>query len=438
MLRITRIIRDALEHKKWKSQASKIKGDIMSFDKQRLKNALWGIFISDAISMPAHWYYKRAYIREGFDGAIKDYNDAPHPHPESFMVGGGYFPNIEKAKALGRPYDILHQHLRFYDTNYSQRDIKLSVHAGEHANAMPNLDERYHYHHGLKKDDNTLGANLMRVLMRSIIETKAYDQKHFINAFVSYMTTPELNKDPYSEVYVRAWFNNFTDGVPAHACAQEQREVWSIGSSGGAIRPLLLSLTSTSPYQALGVALQHQQITHRSDNVSSALTYLVPLLHELLHKKDPMSTLKEHASKVQLIKIKGSALSKTYAEHMGPGNIPPDEMWKIHTEFSDETLDLEHLLNTYSEDKILGTVFTTGCYTEHSIPVLSYLLYKNKFDFRASILANANAGGDNVHRGILLGMLVGAANDSIPQDMKEGLSDYEAIDSEINDFVDTL
>ena len=53
-------------------------------------------------------------------------------------------------------------------------------------------------------------------------------------------------------------------------------------------------------------------------------------------------------------------------------------------------------------------------------------------------MANANAGGDNVHRGILLGMLVGAANDEIPQDLKEGLSSYEAIKSEINDFVNTI
>ncbi len=410
----------------------------MSLNKQRLANALWGAFISDSISMPAHWYYKRAYIKEGFNGAITDYNDAPHPHPESFMVGGGYFPNIEKAEALGRPYDILHDHLRFYDTNYNQAKIKLSVHAGEHANAMPNLDERYHYHHGLKKGDNTLGANLLRVLMRSIIKTKEYSQEDFIDEFVTYMTTPGLNKDPYSEVYVRAWFNNFTDGVPPHACAQEQRNVWSIGSSGGAIRPLLLSLTASSTYQALGVALQHQQITHRSDNVSSALSFLVPLLHDLLDKKDPKGILKDHASKVQLIKIKGSELSKTYAEHMGPGNIPDDEMWKIHTEFSEKKLDLDFLLKTYSEDEILGTVFTTGCYTEHSIPVLSYLLYKNNFDFRASVLANANAGGDNVHRGILLGMLAGAANDEIPQDLKEGLSNYKEIEEEINGFINTL
>jgi len=407
-------------------------------DTSRLKNALWGAFIADAMAMPVHWYYRRKYIKEGFEGGITKYEDAPHPHPESFMVGNNYHPNIAKAKKLGRPFDIAHEHIRFYDTNYNDLDIKLSVHEGEHKNAMPEKDERYHYHHGLKAGENTLGANLIRVLMRSIIKEGKYTQEVFIEDFIHYLTTPGLNKDPYTEVYIRAWFENFCNGVPPHACAQEQRNVWSIGSNGGIIRPLVLSLTSKSTFQALGVALQHQQITHRSDNVSSALCVLVPLLRELLEKEEPTSTLKTFASKVKRTKISGAELSKAYADHNGPGNIPKDEMWNIHTEFSDESVDLDALMEEYTEDEILGSVFTTGCYPEQSLPVLMYLLYKNKFNFEASILANANAGGDCVHRGIILGMLAGAANEEIPEALKTGLAEYASIEQEIEDFVKVI
>ena len=404
----------------------------------RVKNALWGAFISDAMSMPVHWYYQRKYIREGFDGGITKYEDAPHPHPESFMVGINYHPNIAKAKELGRPFDIVHKHIRFYDTNYNNLDIKLSVHDGEHKNAMPNKDERYHYHHDLKAGENTLGANLIRVLMRSVIKEGKYKQEVFIEDFISYMTTPNLNKDPYTEVYIRAWFQNFSNGVPPHACAQEQRNVWSIASNGGIIRPLVLALTSQSTFQALGVALQHQQITHRSDNVSSALCVLVPLLRTLLDGEDPLETLKEAALQVQRTTISGSELSKTYAEHNGPGNIPKDEMWKIHTDFSDSNVDLDALMKEYTEDEILGSVFTTGCYPEQSLPVLMYLLYKNKFDFKASVLANANAGGDCVHRGIILGLLAGASNEEIPNDLKEDLAEFYGINKEIEDFIKVI
>ena len=401
----------------------------------RIKNALWGAFIADSMAMPVHWYYRRKYIKEGFEGGISKYEDAPHPHPESFMVGNNYHPNISKAQELGRPYDIAHEHIRFYNTNYSHLDIKLSVHAGEHKNAMPDKDERYHYHYGLKAGENTLGANLLRVLMRSIIKEGKYTQEVFIEDFITYMTTPELNKDPYTEIYIRAWFENYTNGVPPHACAQEQRNVWSIGSNGGIIRPLVLALTPKSTFQALGIALQHQQITHRSDNVSSALCVLVPLLRELLDNKEPTTTLKKFASQVITAKISGSELSKTYANHNGPGNIPKDEMWDIHTEFSDQNLDLDALMKEHTEDEILGPVFTTGCYPEQSLPVLMYLLYKNDFDFKASILANANAGGDCVHRGVILGMLAGAANDEIPHELQTGLVEYDTINQEIEDFV---
>lgn len=407
-------------------------------DTTRIKNALWGAFIADAMAMPVHWYYQRKYIREGFAGGITKYEDAPHPHPESFMVGMHYHPNITKAKELGRPYDIVHQNIRFYDTNFNHLDIKLSVHAGEHKNAMPDKDERYHYHHGLKAGENTLGANLIRVLMRSIIKEGKYTQEVFIEDFIEHLATPGLNKDPYTEVYIRAWFENFSNGVPPHACAEEQRNVWSIGSNGGIIRPLVLALTSKSTFQALGVALQHQQITHRSDNVSSALCVLVPLLRQLLDKDEPQSTLKESALKVQRTSISGKELSKTYADHNGPGNIPKDEMWKIHTEFSALNVDLDALIKEYTEDEILGSVFTTGCYPEQSLPVLMYLLYKNKFDFKASILANANAGGDSVHRGIILGLLAGAASDEIQEELKTGLVEYDSIKREIEDFIKVI
>ena len=68
--------------------------------RQSIQNALWGLFIGDALAMPAHWYYRVTNIRKVFDGGIRDYQEAPHPHLESFMVGMHYYPDVENAKRL--------------------------------------------------------------------------------------------------------------------------------------------------------------------------------------------------------------------------------------------------------------------------------------------------------------------------------------------------
>lgn len=50
--------------------------------------------------------------------------------------------------------------------------------------------------------------------------------------------------------------------------------------------------------------------------------------------------------------------------------------------------------------------------------------------------ANANAGGDNVHRGMILGLLLGAASKNISVSLKKGLVEYETINKEIEKFAE--
>jgi len=58
-------------------------------------------------------------------------------------------------------------------------------------------------------------------------------------------------------------------------------------------------------------------------------------------------------------------------------------------------------------------------------------------DFREGVLANANAGGENVHRGLVLGALLGAQAGAkqIPAELKSGLKHSPALEQEINAFV---
>ena len=47
----------------------------------RIENALWGLFIGDALAMPAHWIYELNNLPATFEEGIQKYEDAPHPHP---------------------------------------------------------------------------------------------------------------------------------------------------------------------------------------------------------------------------------------------------------------------------------------------------------------------------------------------------------------------
>lgn len=408
----------------------------IAFRRRRLRNSLWGLFIGDALSMPAHWYYNIENIPRDFGGEIRGYEKPPHPHPESFMVGMSYEPDVENAIRLGRPYDILHEHARFYKTSYSTLRIRNTEQETEHGNPTPELEERYHYHHGLKPGENTLGAHLVRVLMRTVIQHGRYDHKAFLDCFIEHLTTPGRNHDPYTEIYIRRWFENYSRGSQPHASAELQRNNWSIGSHGGLIRPLVVSMLAESVYQGLGLAIEHQNLTHRSENVASALGVLTPLLGSLLDGKDPSRMISSHARKVYIPRVTGEELSASYRAHNGPGNIPGPEMWKLHTGLTDRPLDIDQLIQDYSESEVIKNLFATACYPEQGLPLLLYFAQKYNFEIETTLLANTNAGGDNVHRGMVLGLIVGAANDEIPLSLMKGLIAFNDLKAEIEGFTE--
>lgn len=391
---------------------------------QRIENALWGAFIGDALAMPVHWFYSPENIRKQFPVGIDRYYAAPHPHPDAFMLGMGYQPDVEKARSLGRHYDILHQHARFYRTTYSDFGFSLEDHDGEHGNATAALDERMHYHHRLEAGESTLGAGLIRVLMRSVINRGGYSQDGFLDDFIRYMTQPRDNSDPYTEIYLRRWFEHYSQGVAPENCAEHQRRVWSIGSVGGLVRPLVLALLNPdNPYLATGMALGHQQLTHRSEMVGSGLSLLVPVLLRLLNGESPQAIFMELLQQLPAPAVSGRALFQAYRDHDGPGNIPADETWRLHMSFLNDSAAAKN-----------PDYFATACYIEQALPLMAALGQEQNGDFIGTLRANAEAGGDSVHRGMVLGLLLAADSADVPEEWKTGLKDHRELAEEIHQF----
>jgi len=59
---------------------------------------------------------------------------------------------------------------------------------------------------------------------------------------------------------------------------------------------------------------------------------------------------------------------------------------------------------------VIGARFSPACYIAEAMPAALYLAWKYHDDFAAGITANAMVGGDNCHRGAVVGSLLGAAN----------------------------
>lgn len=76
-------------------------------------------------------------------------------------------------------------------------------------------------------------------------------------------------------------------------------------------------------------------------------------------------------------------------------------------------------------------------YLDSNFPTVLQMTYKYGADFETAVLANANCGGENVARGMVMGALIGAANGAsrIPQHLKDGLKDSKSIAKDIEAFV---
>jgi ADP-ribosyl-[dinitrogen reductase] hydrolase len=66
-----------------------------------------------------------------------------------------------------------------------------------------------------------------------------------------------------------------------------------------------------------------------------------------------------------------------------------------------------------------------------------YLAARYPDDFEAALVANTNVGGDNCHRGALLGALLGAALGyrAIPERWIRGLRSHAELEEEIESFI---
>jgi ADP-ribosylglycohydrolase len=351
-------------------------------DLPKARSALQGLFIGDALAMPAHWFYRIFDIEQTFNGGITQFEAAPTHHPSSIMslhstAAGGRKTAQKQPQTTIVGDVILKGKAAYWDVPYQ------------------------HYHQGMQAGENTLNAHCARLLMRCLAQHQGqYHPQAFLADYIAFMTAdPPQHPDTYAESYHRAFFANYIQGVPAEQCGAITHDTASIGGLV-TLAPLVIAayLQSTDPNTIQQQVKQHLYFTHPDAALAKVADDYTTLILALWHSSNP-----EDARNLleQTAKNSGFNLAKLIAKK-------PDDR------------------------QVIGQLFSPACYISDSWPAVLYLAHKYAEDPIAGLLANANLGGDNAHRGSVLGVLLGLINPNKFDAWFEQLVEKQAIADEIN------
>jgi ADP-ribosylglycohydrolase len=228
-----------------------------------------------------------------------------------------------------------------------------------------------HYHQFLEAGENTLNLKLCSLLIESLNANKGYSPDDYLKRYIAFMTTPGNHRDTYVEEYHRHFFTNYAAGKsPRRSGVMEKH----IGGLVGLV-PIIVFYRH-SPVRAREAAIEHLSLTHLGQKMATAAELLVNLLVEVLSGKPLREVLLE--------KIR---------DQKNPFYGYPYREWLAEADSS-----------------VVGRRLSTACYVEDSLPSVLYLALKYHDAPEQALIVNTNLGGDNVHRGAVLGALLGAAN----------------------------
>ena len=239
-----------------------------------------------------------------------------------------------------------------------------------------------HYHQFLAAGENTINYQLGKELYLTILEHGVYDSDKWLERYIECMLDGGWHKDTYLEEYHRAFFDNYAKGLAPIDCGIDDLHIGGLSH----VPCLLSGLTEIGVVDLDEQLLQvekHVRLTHRNQHVSDAAAAMTHILYSLREGLDLRKALDSHA--------------KPWASS---GQF---DTW---THFSDRT--------------VIGRQLTMACYLPESFTASLYLCWKYAEDFSAGIIANAYCGGDNCHRGAVVGALLGAANGA-PKKWIQGL-----------------
>ncbi|CAE7520768.1 unnamed protein product [Symbiodinium microadriaticum] len=326
--------------------------------------------------MLRHWYYGGAdQIRTDFGGQLlSGFERSVHPFPDSIM-------QLSSTGGGGRGSnegDVVGGAILHGKKEYWRRG------------------GQYHYHHTLDAGENTLEASLVRVVLQSLRSTGRFSASDFRKRYIEFMTTPGTHNDTYASTCHRMFFQKWRAGVDPKDCPDNDGH--NVDTMDGLVIPTVVALISLAQGEdvatAAALAVEALAVTRSSEVLPEYVRTTTYMLDKVMR-----GTSLDHASMQTSLEVYESAVFDRNRR---------------------------------------GTDPVVACYIGGSFPALLHFAYKYAGDDAwDALLASANAGGENVHRNEVLGLLLGAAQGR--QGLKtqeEGLKHYAELEEEIQAVVE--
>lgn len=248
-----------------------------------------------------------------------------------------------------------------------------------------------HYHQFLRAGENTLNMQLGLLLLASLHERGGYDATDYLARYIDFMTTPGRHKDTYIEECHRNFFLHLARGKSPASCGSEDIHI-----GGLAHVPILASWFAEDEPAALAAVHEHVRLTHRGELVETAARDLTKILLSIFRGGGVREAIETHAT--------------------GWVGLKKLTKW-----------------STLPVEDVIGRVLSPACYLQDAFPAALFLAWAHAQNLESALVVNTNLGGDNCHRGIVVGALVGAGGAPIPGDWRHGLlcaGDIPAFDSD--------
>jgi ADP-ribosylglycohydrolase len=180
------------------------------------------------------------------------------------------------------------------------------------------------------------------------------------------------------EEYHRHFFTNLAAGRKPINCG-----VRDVHIGGLAAVPALVAALGPRHADLRRIVRLHVGLTHKDDEVLEAADILTRMLVRVTAGDDLRETiLDEGRDWISAAKVRA---------------------WEQHPDHA-----------------VVGGMLSSACYIPDAFPAALFLAWRYAGDFAGGVCSNARVGGDNCHRGAVVGSLLGASAE-IPRGLLEGL-----------------